>query len=76
MLGIMAAAHERLVPPLTPLIPDVVADDAAPPKRIVPAFLADAVNVVIDDDASIFASPDSALQLLAYCPWKVPLNFN
>ena len=70
MPGIMAAAPERLVPPL---IPDVVADDAAPPKRLVPAFLAD---VVIDNDAPIFASPDPALQLLAYWPWKVPLNFN
>ncbi len=70
MHGIMAAAPKRLVPAL---FPDVAVDDAAHPKRLEPALIPDAV---VDDDASIFGSPDPALQLLAYCPWKVPSNFN
>ena len=68
----MAAAPKRLVHALFADV-DVVDDDAAPPRSPVPELITD---VVVADDAPIFGSPDSALQLLAYWPWKVPLNFN
>jgi hypothetical protein len=67
----MAAAPKRLVHALFADV--VVDDDAAPPRSLVPELVTD---VVVDDDAPIFGSPEPALQLLAYWPWKVPLNFN
>jgi hypothetical protein len=70
MLGIMAAAPKRIVHALFADV--VVDDDAAPPKRLVPELITD---VVVADDAPIFGSPCSALQLLAYWPWKVPFKF-
>ena len=67
----MAAAPKRLVHALFADV--VVDDDAAPPRSLVPELVTD---VVVADDAPIFGSPEPALQLLAYWPWKVPLNFN